>query len=364
MYDDIANNPSNPKPGSIINYVGGPNVYPGVPKDYTGSTVVPANFLKLLHGQDMSGIGSGKSLKSGPNDKVFIFFTDHGGPGIICFPGFIELHVADLIDALKYMHDNSMYKELVFYMEACESGSMFNKVLPTDWNIYAVTASNPTESSWACDYDSTYRAYLNDCWSRNFLNDTRWALDNKAMNTRTYKEQFDWVKEQTTQSPECEYGFLDIQAETLDQFQGWPGSFYQSMPLGKAGKGIDARDVHLRTLEMNIEVENNLEKKQALKNELEEYKLHMHDMDLRWNAFSSRFNIKPEQRMVVTADSCHPADAVMPRCMKDMVETVKAICGAFDEYTVRYYKLLHFACLDGIDVNDVAVEMKNICSVV
>uniref|UniRef100_A0A673LW88 Legumain-like n=1 Tax=Sinocyclocheilus rhinocerous TaxID=307959 RepID=A0A673LW88_9TELE len=36
MYDDIAYNKKNPYPGSIINKPNGPNVYPGVPKDYTG----------------------------------------------------------------------------------------------------------------------------------------------------------------------------------------------------------------------------------------------------------------------------------------------------------------------------------------
>lgn len=45
------------------------------------------------------------------------------------------------------MHDKHMYKELVFYMEACESGSMFLS-LPKDINVYATTASNAKESSW------------------------------------------------------------------------------------------------------------------------------------------------------------------------------------------------------------------------
>merc|ERR1719495_787002 len=39
MQDDIANNPANPFPGNIINIPGGPNVYPGVNKDYTGDQV-------------------------------------------------------------------------------------------------------------------------------------------------------------------------------------------------------------------------------------------------------------------------------------------------------------------------------------
>ena len=34
-----------------------------------------------------------------------------------------------------------MYKELVFYLETCESGSMF-KNLPTNINVFAESAAN------------------------------------------------------------------------------------------------------------------------------------------------------------------------------------------------------------------------------
>ena len=46
------------------------------------------------------------------------------------------------------MKNKCMFKELVFYMEACESGSMFPN-LKSNENIFAVTASNATQSSYA-----------------------------------------------------------------------------------------------------------------------------------------------------------------------------------------------------------------------
>ena len=45
------------------------------------------------------------------------------------------------------MYTNKRYSELVFLLEACESGSMFQK-LPIDKNIYAVSAAAPNESSY------------------------------------------------------------------------------------------------------------------------------------------------------------------------------------------------------------------------
>lgn len=38
-----------------------------------------------------------------------------------------------------------MYKQLVFYMEACESGSMFEGLLPSNINIFATTASTASQ---------------------------------------------------------------------------------------------------------------------------------------------------------------------------------------------------------------------------
>ncbi|KAI5103633.1 legumain precursor [Silurus meridionalis] len=50
MYDDIADNTENPTYGNIINITNGPNVYPGVSKDYTGREVSAENFLAVLRG--------------------------------------------------------------------------------------------------------------------------------------------------------------------------------------------------------------------------------------------------------------------------------------------------------------------------
>jgi legumain len=40
------------------------------------------------------------------------------------------------------MNEKKMYKEMVIYIEACESGSMFENILEKNINIYGVTASN------------------------------------------------------------------------------------------------------------------------------------------------------------------------------------------------------------------------------
>ena len=34
----------------------------------------------------LEGVGNGKVLKSNENSKVFVYFCDHGAPGLIAFP--------------------------------------------------------------------------------------------------------------------------------------------------------------------------------------------------------------------------------------------------------------------------------------
>ncbi|VDM60878.1 unnamed protein product [Angiostrongylus costaricensis] len=173
MYDDIVNNPDNPYPGKLFNQPYGPDVYHGLKIDYRGDSVNPKNFLNVLQGKS-NGVSGGnrRVLNSTTNDRVFVYFTDHGATGLIAFPDDI-LSKEDLNTALTNMHKEKRYSQLVFYLEACESGSMFDGVLKEQMNIYAMTASAPDESSWGtyCDNDMDLPC-LGDLFSINWMQDS------------------------------------------------------------------------------------------------------------------------------------------------------------------------------------------------
>lgn len=63
----------------------------------------------------------------------------------------------------------------LIYIEACESGSMFEGLLPNNYNIYATTASNAEESSYAtyCPGDDSagFDTCLGDLYSISWLED-------------------------------------------------------------------------------------------------------------------------------------------------------------------------------------------------
>lgn len=126
----------------------GVDVNKGCVIDYEGKDVTPKNYMAILTGNKSAVTGgNGRVLQSTSDDYVFLNFADHGGVGLIAFPS-SYLYAKDLIDTFQTMYNKKMYKQLVYYMEACESGSMFQQ-LPKDINIYAVSAASPSESSWA-----------------------------------------------------------------------------------------------------------------------------------------------------------------------------------------------------------------------
>jgi legumain len=53
-------------------------------QDYTGEDVTVGNILAVILGNRtaLTG-GSGKVVDSGPNDHIFIYYSDHGGPGVL-----------------------------------------------------------------------------------------------------------------------------------------------------------------------------------------------------------------------------------------------------------------------------------------
>ena len=58
-------------------------MYAGIPRDYTGGNVTAKTLLAVLAGDKaaLKGKGSGRVLEAGPNDRVFLFYSDHGSAG-------------------------------------------------------------------------------------------------------------------------------------------------------------------------------------------------------------------------------------------------------------------------------------------
>merc|ERR1711957_335658 len=176
----------------------------------------PENFQKVL-----TGVSTGnKVLKSTSEDNVFVFFSDHGAAGLIAFPS-SQLHKSDLQATFDTMHSKKMYNKLTFYLETCESGSMFQGM--TTPGVYALSASNPTESSWGtyCGSDAmvngkSINSCLGDLFSVNWMEDSD-AVDITA---ESLSDQFATVFKTTTKSAVMQWGDLSFQTDMVSEYQG------------------------------------------------------------------------------------------------------------------------------------------------
>lgn len=263
MYDDVAHDRQNPFPGKLYNFPWktmeeAVDVYSGCAIDYRGKDVSPSKFSAVLKGDEATA--KGRVLQSTADDHVFINFVDHGAVGLIAFPDPREvMHAKALMNVLEEMHKKKMYKQLTFYLETCESGSMFQGLLPKHLAAYAVTAANAKESSWGtyCGGEAkvagkNIKSCLGDLFSVNWMADS----DKTQASNESLADQYTTVKQQTAKSHVMRYGQTKhIGSEQVSDFEGTTGETpSQPTSLKKEGvelalaSAVDARDATLDSL--------------------------------------------------------------------------------------------------------------------
>uniref|UniRef100_A0A7S3IIS0 Legumain prodomain domain-containing protein n=1 Tax=Strombidium inclinatum TaxID=197538 RepID=A0A7S3IIS0_9SPIT len=132
------------------------------------------------------------------------------------------MYADKLHEDFQYMFENKMYNQMTVYIEACESGSMFENILEDNMNIYAVTAANSTESSWGtyCSPNDKVngkkiKSCLGDLFSVNWLEDS----DKADMAAESLQQQYSAVRDLTTKSEVLQWGEVDFTAEPIGEFQ-------------------------------------------------------------------------------------------------------------------------------------------------
>ncbi|XP_027180211.1 vacuolar-processing enzyme-like [Coffea eugenioides] len=378
MYDDIAYNEENPRPGVIINSPHGDDVYQGVPKDYTGDDVHAKNFLAAILG-DKTAItgGSGKVVDSGPNDHIFIYYTDHGGPGVLGTPSGPYLYADDLNEVLKKKHASGTYKSLVFYLEACESGSIFEGLLPEDLNIYATTASNAEESSWGTycpgEYPSPppeYETCLGDLYS------VAWMEDSEIHNlhTETLKQQYHLVKKRTSSSNSAygshvmQYGDLKLSFEDLFLYMGTnPANdnytFVDENSLRPSSKAVNQRDADLLHFwdKFRKAPEGSARKVEAQKQVVEAMSHRMHIDNSVKLIGKLLFGIEKGSEIL---NSVRPAGHPLADdwdCLKSLVRTFETYCGSLSQYGMKHMRSIANICNAGIKKDQMAEAAAQAC---
>lgn len=379
MYNDVVNSSQNPIPGKLFNEPGGVDVYGDIVIDYVGDQVTAKNFLNVLKGiETKSGL---PVLKSKKNDNVFIYYSDHGATGLVAMPSGPPLYSNDLINALKYMYNNSMYNELVFYLEACESGSMFNQILPNNISIFATTAANPSESSYAYYYNSTLGTYMADEYSIRWMQDST----NNWNDWESLIQQFQNVKKIVTESHPQQYGDNNFENEPIEDFEAYqdrikpnntllklldstkkdknqsiscPSSFNPNWQPSKIG--VDSRDVKLAILQNrylnSLLLENKILYKELIEEELR-YRL---KIDLIFEKIIITVTGITDDEFIDALKYGHLVPTNY-NCLKRAYAEYEEECDKFTDYSLKYITTLVNLCeIYGIDI--ILESLSGVCS--
>ncbi|PNT54091.2 hypothetical protein POPTR_001G119800v4 [Populus trichocarpa] len=379
MYDDIAMHHLNPRPGVIINHPQGDDVYAGVPKDYTGEQVNTENLYAVLLG-NKSAVkgGSGKVVDSKPNDRIFLYYSDHGGPGVLGMPNMPFLYAMDFIEVLKKKHASGSYKEMVMYIEACESGSIFEGIMPKDLNIYVTTASNAEEISWGTycpgmdpSPPSEYVTCLGDLYS------VAWMEDSETHNLKkeTIKQQYHSVKERTSNynaftsgSHVMQYGNESLKGEKLFLYQGFdPASVNFPPNNGHIGARMDVvnqRDAELVFLwQMYKRAEGGSEKKTQILNQIKETMRHRTHLDSSMELIGTLL-FGPKKGSTILKSVREPDSPLVDdwRCLKSMVRLFEKHCGSLTQYGMKHMRAFANICNGGVSLASMEEACVAACS--
>jgi len=361
MEDDIAQNRRNPYKGNIINVPHGKNVYPGVKIDYRGGDVTPHNFLQILQGNTPMG-GNGKVIKSGPEDHVFVYFADHGNKHLLGFPHGV-LYERDLTMALKSMYSKNKYKKMVLYIEACYSGTMFSGVLPEGHNVFAVTAANTHESSYAAFYDRRRRTYLADEFSANWMHDTE--THNPSL--ESLYEQFSNVKAKTHNSHVMMYGDKDMGDMKVADFEGKGVSASYSMvePSKKAPlppmDAVPSYDVAYMTLYHQLKDANTTEERLELLHEMQAELKAQHMITARVESIVGEVTPNPAQFMQFK--TYHRTSDEQHHCYEQAVNKYLQTCKGFEEfdYNMKDVHVFSNLCSTGKSTESILAAIDRVC---
>ncbi|TMW84818.1 hypothetical protein EJD97_024310 [Solanum chilense] len=368
MYDDIAYNSENPKPGVIINKPHGPDVYNGVPKDYTGKHCNAQNFYGVVLGNKsaLTG-GSGKVVNSGPNDYIFIYYTDHGGSGVIDMPIEPSIYAKDLNEVLKKKHASRTYEKMVFYLEACESGSMFEGLPYKGLNIYATTASKADENSFAtyCSPKGYESTCLGDLFSVSWLENSE--LQDRRVETlkKQYKRIHKRVLNNGTEgSHMMEYGDLHIHEDALSIYMGSnlpTHTFSTKNNYASNTRHVNQRDVQLLYLISKFQnaPEGSRRKSEAYR-KLSEVILKREHVDKSVKHIGQiLFGVEngPKVLNIVRQPLVDDWD-----CLKSFVKIFESHCGSLTSYGKKYVRGFANMCNAGIQRDQMDAAAKQTCS--
>ncbi|MEE6494370.1 hypothetical protein FKM82_017116 [Ascaphus truei] len=228
------------------------------------------------------------------------------------------------------------------------------------FTVYATTAANAKESSYACYYDELRDTYLGDLYSVTWMEDS----DSEDLTKETLHKQFILVKQHTNTSHVMQYGNRTISLMKVKQFQGSGKKVVPPVALEPV-KHLDltpSPDVPLAILKRKLMATNDIVKARQI---VAEIKSHQEAKEL----------IKESMRKIVylVTGSEEIAEDILsdkliinePVCYRGAAEHFKAHCFNWHtplyEYAMRQLYALVNLCEVGYPVERIQLAMDKVC---
>jgi len=265
------------------------------------------------------------------------------------------LYGKDIVSTLQAKAAAKGFAQLVFYLEACESGSIFEGTLPANIKVYATTAANADESSWGCycpgqtqGPPAGYNTCLGDLYSVAWMENTD-ALGRKE----TLETQFTDVKNRVSQNGTFEqgshvmqYGELDFDGEAIDLFIGDTKAVSNSLPTHYGAGVISNRDANL--VYLGLKHPKRLIETLARRAEIDAHML----------ALATRLTNKAHHVMTTVA---HGVTEDW-ECYKANIEAYETTCGRLGDYGMKHGRTLANLCNEGVSAKEAKEAMVSICA--
>ncbi len=247
-YNDVPPSPRNPYPDTLFNKATGQK--PGVDvnenftKSFTGAAVTAETFVDALTcaGQDESAPCVASKTKDA---TLMVFWSGHGDAGLLYLPDmnassslYADTLVAALHDAKSGARSRGRsqgFAQIVMFVEACDSGSMFDGFQLPD-GVYVLTAAEPGQNSYPIYCCSFFRPPsctiagrdISSCLGDIFATSVWEAADDHANSGFSLDEMFEHARAITdpngnptgTGSRVTRYGDLGLGSQLFTDFVG------------------------------------------------------------------------------------------------------------------------------------------------
>jgi len=242
---------------------------------------------------------------------------------------------------------------------------MFQNVLPKDISIYASSASNPAESSWAtyCSPNDVVNgkpvgSCLGDEYSVNWMEDSDAAIKGESILT-----QFTNVHSKVKGSSPMEWGDQSFeQTYKVTDFQGTTDETQRkSFSLEKLfNKLVSKAEKYMAGQKKTSEYQVYLDIAKESRLDSREVKLHyLYEKLYSSNDEQSRNELDTELQQRATIDKFfmdftmnlslnvieNRNEFILFDCLRNSIDAYTAQCGNWTEYTLKYAKTFNVACL-------------------